>query len=365
VQGESRYLDLVKSWERNIQGNIIEALPEAAQGTLKELNARYRMLKLVETVAETGAERALGNNRIGLRDTILGAGAIASGNILGGAAALGGSKLINRYGDAMAAVLLQRAAESGSVVRAVQRIDNAVARAAKGVVEGVAPKAGVKAARRTVDPRPNARKVIERVVAAQADPLGYGDRLRKSSSALKNAPETSAAFETVGAKAAAFLAAKMPQQMAAPDPLRPERNDQLTKQDAAKIMRYADALKDPTVAFDDIARGKVNREAIEVLREVYPKLYGQLQQQTLKRLEDSAARGKAIPYAVRVRIGVVLGMEADPSMRPDMMRALQANVMPVKSPDGGAPSGGAPPQSPRRPLQTNPKTQQAGLDAVE
>ena len=149
-----------------------------------------------------------------------------------------------------------------------------------------------------------------------------------------------------GMRALTFLASKLPKSQSEPDPLRPERADPLSKQQADQLLKYVDAVQNPTRAFDDMARGRVNREAIETLKEVYPKLYGQLQQQTLDRVTKATAKGTPLPYAVRVRIGVVLGVPMDPSMRPDMTRALQANVMPVKSPQGDAPSG-APPQSPR------------------
>lgn len=346
--GASGTKEALKKWERTIEDRIVAGVPDSVE--YKALKRDYQLASKARDVLETGVERARGNNRFGLIDSIGAAAGLAGGGVVGGLAAGAASKVFRKYGDATAAVLLARAARNGSVLNAVQKMDRAVAGAAKGVV-----RAGESSmARRTVvraaeDPRPRAASIVARVAAIQSDPVGYADRVQAQSKAMADAPLIGKSHDAGAMRAAAFLASKLPAPRAI-DPLRPDRHRELTKQEAAQVVRYADLVKDPTIAFDDMARGHVNREAIEVMKAVYPKMYGQLQQQTLVHLTNAIEKGDPMPYSTRVRIGVVLGMTTDASMRPESVRALQANLATaVPEPKSG----------PSRPLSSGAKSSDA------
>lgn len=370
ASGSGTAKELLQKWERSIEQRISDGMDAAAKqvggatgADYAALKRKYQLLSTAEDVATTGVERAKGNLRLGLIDTLGGVAGMSHGGLVGGLAVGAGTKAVRKYGDAAAAVLLQRAAESGSVASMVERVDRRIASAARGVTKP-RPAGELAAARIAGDPRPKAAEIITRVMAAQHDAAAYKARVQASGSGLQNAPKTAAAYQAAASNAMQFMASKLPPQIRQPDPLRPDKTQPLSKQDAAKLLRYAEAIQDPMSVMDQIAHGRVTREGVEVLRDVYPKLYLQLQQQTIARVQDEMRRGHSMDYSTRVRIGVLVGAPTDPSLRPDSMRALQANVKPVSSSQSGTgPSG--PPASPRRPLSVNVTTQQTALDRVE
>jgi len=102
----------------------------------------------------------------------------------------------------------------------------------------------------------------------------------------------------------------------------------------ARSMQAAD---DPASVFETLASGKQPTfEATEALRNVYPRLFEQAQQQVLMRAQDQT---KPLPYARRVTLSVLFRVPLDGTMQPGYASAMAASYQAPQ----GQPQGSAPP----------------------
>lgn len=112
--------------------------------------------------------------------------------------------------------------------------------------------------------------------------------------------------------------------------------------EVGKFERYLRAVNDPLSVLDDLAQGRVTREAVEALQAVYPRLHGEVKTAIAERLGDKDAK---VPYSAKLSLAVLFGAPVEPALEPSLFQVLQ--TVP-QSPDGPGPSG-MPNGRPQRP----------------
>lgn len=214
--------------------------------------------------------------------------------------------------------------------------EQAAEKASKGILErlaGGARKAGARvkrAARPTFDgavilgvgttERDRTKRKDQIIARAQelADPSSQARaRVREALAPVRvEEPERAAALEAQVQKTAEFLAKKAGEVFRAPptsDLWARLRKDQVSPADRERFALYAHAAENPKAVLESIADGDVRREEIEVLRELYPRLYGQVVQDVIHGLEKM----ERLPsYENRIKLGILLGAPTDPTLMP-------------------------------------------------
>jgi hypothetical protein len=113
------------------------------------------------------------------------------------------------------------------------------------------------------------------------------------------------------------------------------------------------AVQDPAGVVDDLARGRVTTEQVETLQAVYPGIYRELQQKAQQSLLEHAQAGHPLPFQQRVALGVLLGIDSDPSLaKPAMGHAMATFGKPPAPPPKGSGSGHVGPSAISRDIAT-------------
>jgi hypothetical protein len=74
---------------------------------------------------------------------------------------------------------------------------------------------------------------------------------------------------------------------------------------------------------DDLERGALSTEAVEVMQFVYPELYSEVQSQVFNQLEKTGDENK-VEYPQRLQLGILMGMPTDMALLPQAIKGLQA-----------------------------------------
>ena len=104
----------------------------------------------------------------------------------------------------------------------------------------------------------------------------------------------------------------------------------------AEIDRFARrvrAANDPIGVLDDVSRGVVTAEAVDTLREVYPRLYEEARAHLLLKAPDVR---EALPHQLVVRMSALFDVPLISSMEPAQIAAIQA-ISPTMAPAPNAP----------------------------
>lgn len=366
ARGETTAKKAVNEWLRDVDGLLVNKLDEAAKAAgqdgakeaIRGLKRDYQLASWAEKAAKDGSDRISGNNIFGIREGIGAAVGMAMGSPIGGLATAIGGKVLRERGSAAGAYLLTRMAEMGTLTRAVTTMDDLIGKASTGLLS--APVKGPLPELPKGSVRTRAESVMARVAAFQADPESFINRVTRQTEAMGVvAPNVAASVVQRHVDAASFLASKVPP--VDRDPLDPHPAPHLTDAQAHEIAQYSWYLDKPARFFEEAGRGKLTFEGAEVARVLMPGAFAQLQEQVLSGMADSLARGVRLPFAQREKVGLLLGVPATPSQRPEHMALLQQNVS--VAPAAG--QGPTPPQAqgPKRPVQI--RTQQSALDRLE
>lgn len=123
-------------------------------------------------------------------------------------------------------------------------------------------------------------------------------------------------------KAALFLASKAPKVYSRPH----SKVKMVDPVAAASFERYLEAVSDPIAALGRFSQGRITSETAEAIRIVYPALYADLQDRIQTELADAAAEGREIPYAARIRLGLLFSTPTDPSLSGPVAMEIQAAI---------------------------------------
>lgn len=364
-RGNSAAGEAMKDWLRDVDSHLVSKIDEAARGMgdtgakdkLLGLKREYQLAASAEKAAEDGAHRIAGNNSIGLREGIGAAVGAATGHLLPALAAGVGGKLLRERGSAAGAHLMTKLADMGMLTRALKAVDDQIGRASKGML-AAAPARALPEAASAVPMRQRAAAVMDKYAQIASDPAKYAETVADHTNPLINStPMLAGALTQRLTDAAAFMSTKIPVHPD-PDPFDPHPAARLSDAQASTLLRYDAYIDRPMLFFEEVERGKITHEGVEVVRALMPGAFAEMQQRTVEGLADLMAIGKKPPYAQRERLGILLDVPAVPSQRPEHMGFLQQNMLastPAPKTPGAVP--------PKRPIAT--KSQPSTLDRLE
>lgn len=334
------YSELSKEFERS--GETAAKLlgkPEAV-GAWKSANLDYQIASLIRPAAESGAA-AMATNRLGgLSEHLSILGALGAGGGAPAAIAAGvGARVVKAYGSQMLAHAARAGAEGQVLSRFAAATDAAIGKSAGSFVAGKSLAAGARRVATDVTERKRSASAYDDAAASVR--MG-GTTEGRVAGATSSRPDLGASIGAKVDRDRAFLASKLPPERSAAlgrskaPPVDPETRE--------RFLRYYRAVTDPLSVLDDMAKGRVTREAVEAIRATSPALFGDIQGKVLHAVSTSKTE---LPYERRVALSLLLDTPIDPTMSPQFIATIQA-VFPKDAPPG---QPGAPPTSaPKRPL---------------
>jgi hypothetical protein len=156
-----------------------------------------------------------------------------------------------------------------------------------------------------------------------ANPGILAQRMANDTAALQLvAPKTAQSLQMKATKAIMFLDSKIPINPA------PSRGPNLmirkwkpSSLEMRKFERYMRAVDNPMHVIHDFRKGAMNREGVEVLRNVYPEIYTQLVGHITERMADGKTN---LTYKKRLQLGTLLDTPIDLAQEPQFLMPLQA-----------------------------------------
>lgn len=339
--------DLRSSFEAEIQrAGDAAAAKEGAEFATRwaESKGEYQAAKWLRDAAERGAAGEQRNATMGLREMLGGGAGAQVGSTVGAALGPVGAAVGGVVGGALGAVANNTARRFGNQAvasLAAKAIETDVVRAVTQTIEGTnAAKITDFLKRKTPNLAPVVAEV-ERVEGRQkrSAQREYEERHR-ALVAFRTAPEAvlartlSNAPEEVRQQLAAkttqvaeYLASKAPAPIGG-NPLMPQADPGRVDPAARdRWLRRARAADDPQSVLDDMRKGKLTRDAAETVRDLYPRLYGQITGQIMGEL---ATRKEPLSFAQSQQLHVLLGVPVDVSQAPAYVAAVQhSNPPPV------------------------------------
>jgi hypothetical protein len=178
------------------------------------------------------------------------------------------------------------------------------------------------------------RARLAELEAATANPAGVAATVRQNLRNVKSAGVVDA-VAAVAQRKLAYLAKHAPT-----PPIAAPLSRAQWRPAPAEIDRFARrvrAANDPIGVLDDVSRGVVTAEAVDTLREVYPRLYEEARAHLLLKAPDVR---EALPHQLVVRMSALFDVPLISSMEPETIAAIQA-IAPLSTPPAGGPPSSA------------------------
>ena len=337
---------------------------EGAGGELKALRGTYQRLSLAEEALKDSSSRMVTNRNLSLSDYATAGAAAAAGHPFAAPVLAVGHKVLRERGNAMAATYLDKLASISAVENRAARVDLEIKRSlsdffAKAGGAETRPRIRVRMFDRpggSTSSRDEYEQRASEIAHVQTQRQLLSDHVERTTAQLApHAPESTAALARAAQRGATFLASKLPKATPAANGVasfevkKPRPNDQ----EVATFLRYARAVDDPMSVLEDMKAGRISREGAESLRAVYPSMFRQIQGHVMDRVAEMQAKGKPIPRARRLELGILLGIPTDWSLTPEGVQTLQDGA---KAADA-KPSEPTPPTGPKAPVKTPQATQ--------
>lgn len=358
-------IDAANDLRRMVSDHLSESVDSVLgkQEEWKALNRQYNVASAFKTIAKNGVEKQ-GNNLLSLTGVMSGLAGATHGPVVGalGAAAATAARHFGSGVLGFAARDLRGALESDAAEALADKTGVAIAaerqagsdmaaQSATTAPESVAVLSSLEQANQNVARKIDKAASIlvrgkEAAKGETADAIGnlfkhspedakeefqdHAQQLRMMTdpqqqqgwlSSMTNelephAPQTAQAMQVGAARAAAFLASKLPQPPPG-GPLSHEWTPSLAE--ISRFNRYRQAVQDPIGVLQQAAHGLVTPEAIEAVSTVYPQLYLGMQQAILSRLTGRHA--SPIPYQSRLAMSLFMGQDMDGTLAPSFVSA--------------------------------------------
>lgn len=211
--------------------------------------------------------------------------------------------------------------------RMVERLDKGVRRAVEGAVSS---KAAAEMPERVSRTDTIASVEHVRQLATNQDATLHAIH-EHTAELTPHAPVVTSAVASTATRALMYLSSHAPPGRGGPTAFDPDAKLRYSDSDLASYQRRKDAALDPVSVLNKVAHHQVDREGIETLQAVYPKIYEEMRQQTI---EEITKRGGSIPRETRIQLGILLGFPADASQEPALVKAIQATKVPAAPPKG-------------------------------
>jgi hypothetical protein len=270
-----------------------------------------------------------------------------SGGITG--MALGGvAKLFTRPGEA----IMQLA----RVEQMARASDSRVARALRGFI------GGKRIAGEALDLSSYARKSAQISRLSQQGDL-LAQRIGNNTGALRSrAPKLSTAIVTTSLAGLAFLRDKLPP-MPPGDPLNPTAKAPHPPQSVQlRWLGYERAVRDPDSVVEDLQRGRLSPDGVEVLQNVYPSKYNGIR----TKVGDMMTEGKMKGLGIQKRLGLALLLDLPtPELDPGYVAARQAAYQQASQPETGPDAGAGGKRGGHRKMNLTKQATTLSADRVE
>lgn len=323
--------------------------PGAAE--LKTLNKKFQHLSIAEEAAQDTQTRIATNRNLSLSDYLSGGAAAASGHGLLAPVAAVAHKIARERGNAVAAVLLEKASQLGAIQRVTNKVDTQVEGAVSGYFKSLKDR---RLSARTFSvkdeefetPRARYEERAKQVAVAASLPRVEAEHVAKvlGPSIGSHAPNTVAAMAKTAQAGSAYLAAHLPKTAQA-NPLTPQlERPKVSDAEMARFLKVAAVVDNPTTVLRDLHNGTLTRDQVDAMKKVYPQMYDEIRTKVMVKLTDQKSD---MPYSAKVQLGLLLDLPSDPSLSAQAVKQFQSTF--AKNPQKGAgqaPSSGKPPARP-------------------
>jgi len=163
--------------------------------------------------------------------------------------------------------------------------------------------------------------VEEEINALASDPESMIRTMQKNTEMMSEMfPDMQKAISQRAVKAIQILKAALPKRTQL-DPLDPTSLTRASDYELAKFKRIYKAVMDPLSVVEELGNGTSNRDGMEVLKELYPNIYGLVTTELIQLIQS-----KKVPYQTRLKIGNILGVKQENTQR------LQSIYAPAEQP---------------------------------
>ncbi len=216
--------------------------------------------------------------------------------------------------------------------------------------------------------RETAIVTMERVRDLSQNPAAVASKINQAVVRYANhAPNHSAALASTMGRGVGYLASKLPPG----GPTQPSLQPQLQKPrysdtEVRDFMDRYSGVNDPLSLLADMETGRVSRAKVEAVREVYPEVFRQIQEQIGI---QAAGLEKPLSWERVKMLAVVFGVPTHPAFEASFIAAVQAPMQAQGAPPGsGPPQGsGATGQGPHysaRPMNVKPAEYQSPTERM-
>jgi len=181
------------------------------------------------------------------------------------------------------------------------------------------------------------KRISDEIARAAANPEVTKSLVRKRLEHVTAvSSELSAYLETKSIQKIAYLQGKLPKHGGVG--MFGGQRWQPSKAEIDKFTRYLVAAENPTSVLKAMADGKLTPEAAAAVKELYPRIYEEMQNAILDNYE---AYHEKLDYRARIQLSILTGVPVDDVMRPELIAAMQQNFVVEEKP---GPNNGAPNQ---------------------
>lgn len=356
-----------------LEGVIEESADKAAaatgdaalSGQYQATKATFRNLKDAERIAGRDAVSELGRRvaspsdyGVGMAGAVMGAagghGGIASavqGGVLGMA-----NSMLRHHGNAVLATAADAVLNLGKLKALTNAVDSKIADGVKGFIANKATAEAIRHGSGELSGKVESRAVQAATAAAILGKTSHEavHQQLQHVAELNSDPEKMAAHThalagnigNVAPKVAAQVAMKDQQRIryldsVAPRPSSPQnalipQMDTLRYKDADvnRWLRTKALVYNPTLIVDELNRGTINKSDVDAVKATSPKLFDAV----LGHVKDQLADPKTkVPYAKRIRLGILFGFPADQTQTPEFAQFVGNTYAGMAKEDSGSP----------------------------
>jgi hypothetical protein len=175
------------------------------------------------------------------------------------------------------------------------------------------------------------QNIRENLANMASDPQSVLRKANQSTAAIfDHAPETAAQVDATYLAAMMFLNKKTKKSSKKKGAFDFGSADPVPTIEIGKMQRYLEAIEDPNSVLKKASKGKISREGVEVLKNIYPQIFKTLQLKTLDKIHKNQTK---LSYQDKLNLGLLLDVKAHESMDYEQIQSLQA----VIGSDSGAP----------------------------
>ena len=331
--------------------------PKANADWLKdyqETKQAYRQLKVASQAADhavdlKNARRVMSPSDYGIGGVGSAVGAIAGsaehgligggiGSLLGGAVMGAAHKVLRERGNSTAAVLLNKAAISKEMIRAVTHVNTQIARGINAILE-TPDRTEIPKVRGAT--KPDIHRDFEEksnaVIKAASEAQGHQGMDEHAALIGQHNPAVGAGLENTTLSTTVYLVNAMPKASVPANSLQPNLETH-GPSDIAKAQwldKFTGAT-DPHATLGHVKNGTITQPMVDAMKACSPGVYGQISEGIRKK---AATQTKAIPYTTQVSLKRFLG---DPTIGSSLGVALQANYKAPAAKHGKLPAHGGP-----------------------